>query len=190
MTDSMNTNRARPPQPRLLTAAAALAVAAAIAACGSSAPAATGSAAAAASSTGSSSSSSSAMLAFSKCMRANGVPNFPDLSSNGLRVAASGQTISVNGVSVKAPAFASARQKCEPLMPHTRATQGQSAQQARRGLQFSRCMRGHGAPNFPDPKAIGGGGANHVAYLPGVNLGAPAVQAAAKACGGFGPKGP
>jgi hypothetical protein len=130
------------------------------------------------------------MLEFSKCMRANGVPNFPDLSSNGMRIGASGQTISVNGVTVNAPAFVTARQQCERFMPHTQATQAQSAQQAQRGLQFSRCMRSHGAPNFPDPKVISGSGGNHVAYLPGVNLQAPAVKAAAKACGGFAPKGP
>jgi len=50
-------------------------------------------------------------------------------------------------------------------------------------------MRSHGVPNWPDPKIITGAGGKQQAYLPGVNLQAPAVQAAAKACGG-GPKGP
>jgi hypothetical protein len=122
-------------------------------------------------------------------MRANGVPNFPDLTNNGMRIEASGQTISVNGVPVNAPAFATARQECERLMPHAQASQAQSAQQAQRGLQFARCMRSHGVPNFPDPKVTPGTAGNHVAYLPGVNFQAPAFQSAAKACGG-GPKGP
>jgi hypothetical protein len=50
-------------------------------------------------------------------------------------------------------------------------------------------MRSHGVPNFPDTQVMPGVGGNHVAYLPGVNINAPAVQSAAKACGG-GPKGP
>jgi hypothetical protein len=122
-------------------------------------------------------------------MRANGVPNFPDLSNNGMRIEANGQTLSVNGVSVNAPAFQAARQECQKYLPHQQATPTQAAQQRQRGLNFAKCMRSHGVPNFPDPKIISSSGGNHVAYLPGINLQAPAFQAAAKACGG-GPKGP
>jgi hypothetical protein len=125
-------------------------------------------------------------------MRSHGVPSFPDLSGNGMKIAASGQTISVNGVSVNAPAFSLARQKCHRFMPHTSASPRQAAQQRQRGLKFARCMRSHGVPNFPDPKVMPGSGPNQVAHLAGVTgqeLQAPAFQAAAKACGG-GPKGP
>jgi hypothetical protein len=122
-------------------------------------------------------------------MRANAVPNFPDLSSNGMRIDGSGQTISVNGVSVNAPAFLTARQKCERYMPHAQASQSRSAQQTQRGLQFARCMRSHGVPTFPDPKVITSTGGNQEVYLPGINPQSPAFQSAAKACGG-GPKGP
>jgi hypothetical protein len=158
---------------RLLAAAAPLAAAVAIAACSSSSPTAP-----------------SSNVTFSKCMRADGVPNFPDLSSNGgLRIEASGQTISINGVQVNAPAYVAARQRCQKYLPHGDASPAQSARQTQRGLQFSRCMRSHGVPNFPDPKIISSSGGNHTVFLRGVNPGAPAVQAAAKACGG-GPKGP
>ena len=126
-------------------------------------------------------------------MRANGLPSFPDLSRNGMRIAASGQTISVNGIAISAPAFSAARQKCEQYMPHTHASLAQAAQQREQGLRFSRCMRSHGVSNFPDPELSGAsGGANQSARLPGVTDGelqAPVFQAAAKACGG-GPKGP
>jgi len=128
-------------------------------------------------------------LAFSKCMRANGVPNFPDSSSDGMRIGEHGQTVSVNGVSVNAPAFTAAVQKCERYRPHTSGSPAQTAQQIRHGLQFARCMRSHGVPNFPDPEIRSGPGGNQVAYLPGVNIQSPAVQSAANACGG-GPKGP
>jgi hypothetical protein len=166
-----------------LIATAALAAATTIAACGSSSPTVSSS------STGSGSNATSSTLAFSKCMRANGVPNFPDLSGNGMRIEGNGQTISVNGISVNAPAFLTARQKCDRYMPHTQPSKAQSAQQTRRGLQFARCMRGHGVPNFPDPKVISSSDANQTVYLPGINVRAPAVQSAATACGG-GPKGP
>jgi len=132
------------------------------------------------------------MLAFSECMRRDGVPDFPDLNGNGMRIEASGQTISVNGFSFSAAAFSAARQKCRRYVPHTAATPAQAAQQRRRDLTFARCMRSHGVPNFPDPKAASGTGSNQVAHLTGINrqeLGSPTFQAAAKACGG-GPKGP
>ncbi len=168
---------------RLLVAAAALAVGATVASCGSSSPTGSGR------SIASGSSAIGSTLGFSKCMRANGVPNFPDLSNDGMRIEGSGQTISVNGVSVNAPAFTAARQKCRQYMPHSDASPAQTAQQRRRGLEFARCMRSHGVPNFPDPEVITGAGGNQEAYLPGVNVQSPAFQAAAKACGG-GPKGP
>jgi hypothetical protein len=174
---------------RLFTTAAALAAATTIAACGSASPNSSSSATASHSSAGSGSSSTDSTLTFSKCMRANGVPNFPDLKNNGMQIEATGQTISVNGVSVNASAFLAARAKCDRYRPHTQASQAQTAQQTRRGLEFARCMRSHGVPNFPDPKVVTGANGQQEAYLPGINPQSPAFQSAAKACGG-GPKGP
>ena len=173
---------------RLLAAGAVLAAATTIAACGSSSPNTASSATTSATSVASSSSDST--LAFSKCMRANGVPNFPDLSSNGMRIeGGTGQTISVNGVSVNAPAFLTARQSCERYMPHAHGSQTQNAQQTQRGLQFARCMRSHGVPNFPDPKVVGSHDGNQEIYQPGLELQqSPAFQTAVKDCGGFNPK--
>ncbi len=124
-------------------------------------------------------------------MRSDGVPNFPDLSSSRMLIQASGQTLSVNGVSVDAPVFLAARAKCEKYIPHVHASPAQAAQQTRKGLQFSRCMRSHGVPNFPDPKVTTGTNGNAVADLrgAGLNFQSPAFKAAASACGG-GPKGP
>jgi hypothetical protein len=127
-------------------------------------------------------------------MRADGVPNFPDIPAGGMRLLASqgpdGPTLSVNGVSVNAPAFETARLRCQRYMPHVHASAAQSAQLQQRGLQFARCMRSHGVPNFPDPQTITGPGGRQEAYLPGVDPQSPAFQAGAKACGGFNPKGP
>ncbi len=184
---------------RLPAALAALAATTIIAACGSSSPTVANSSATASSrpsgsssSSGSGSSSTGSALPFSKCMRANGVPNFPDLSNNRMRIEASGQTISVNGVSVSVRAFTAARQKCEKYMPHASGTPtpAQAAQEHQQDLKFASCMRTHGVPNYPDPKVISSSNGNQTAYLPGINPSAPAFQTAAKACGGFNPKGP
>ena len=118
------------------------------------------------------------------------MPNFPDLKRPGMRIEGSGgTTMSVNGISVNAPAFLAARQKCDQYMPHIDATAAQSAQQRQRGLNFARCMRRHGVPNFPDPRVVSTHGTNQMVYLPGINQTSPAFEAGAKACGG-GPKGP
>jgi hypothetical protein len=125
-------------------------------------------------------------------MRSHGVPNFPDLSSNGMLIQGSGQTVSVNGVSVNAPAFLAARARCQRYMPmRTVASAPRQAQALARTLRFARCMRSHGVPNFPDPKVTTGTNGNGVVDLrgAGLNFHSPAFKAAAKACGG-GPKGP
>jgi hypothetical protein len=122
-------------------------------------------------------------------MRANGVPNFPDLSSNGMLIQGSAHAISVNGVSLNAPAFLAARAKCQKYLPSAYASAAATAQQRQRGLNFAKCMRSHNVPNFPDPKVISSSGGNQLVYLAGINLQSPAFQAAAEACGG-GPKGP
>jgi hypothetical protein len=131
------------------------------------------------------------MLAFSRCMRANGVPNLPDLSGNGMLIQGNGQSVSVNGVSVDAPAFRTAQGKCRKYLPTHTASAAAQAQQLARTLNFARCMRSHGVPNFPDPKVTTGQGGQSVVDLrgAGLNFQSPAFRAAAKACGG-GPKGP
>jgi hypothetical protein len=182
-----HTPRFRPARP--LTTAAALVAATIITACGSSSPTVSKPATASSSSAATGSHSTASTLAFSKCMRASGVPNFPDLSGNGMRIEGTGHTISVNGVSVNAPAYQAARAKCQQYMPHSEASPAQTAQQRQRGLQFAKCMRSHGVPNFPDAKVVSSSGGNQLAYLPGINPQSPAFQAGAKACGG-GPKGP
>jgi hypothetical protein len=121
-------------------------------------------------------------------MRANGVPDFPDLKGNGMRIQASGQTITVDGVSVGAAAFAAARQACEKYVPHIRATPAQTARFERQALKFARCMRSHGIANFPDLKpTIGPGGGQGVNLNGfGLDIQSPAFQDALNACGGPG----
>ncbi len=104
-------------------------------------------------------------------------------------IQASGQALTVNGVTVNAPAFVAAKTKCEHYLPHQHATAAQATQQSQRDLRFAKCMRSHGVPSFADPNPTDSSSNNHVARLPPGLIGSPAFQIAAKACGG-GPKGP
>ena len=51
-------------------------------------------------------------------------------------------------------------------------------------LKYAQCMRGHGVPNFPDPRRTGG------LVIPNdMNTQAPAFRSAEQACAGLGPSG-
>jgi hypothetical protein len=124
----------------LKRAAIVLAFAIGIAACGSSSNTETGSAA----------NPTSQALAFSECMRAHGVPDFPDPQTTGAGV---GFHFGPNsGVKFQAPAFRSAQTSCKHLLPGGGAPSGQPSRQAMAQLlQVSECMRAHGVSGFPDP---------------------------------------
>ena len=149
-------------------------------------------------------------IAFSKCMRSHGVPNFPDPGSNGgggisiqaSQTAGSGQTLTVNGVPVSAPAFQSAQRSCQKYLPKGSPPSASQINRLRAGaLAMARCMRAHGVPNFPDPVITTGPGGHGIGVRvriggPGSGLdpNTPAYQAAQQACGhvmgGFGLKAP
>ncbi|MGA8746535.1 MAG: hypothetical protein WB507_11820 [Solirubrobacterales bacterium] len=134
-------------------------------------------------------------LAFSKCMRGNGVPNFPDPSSNGLiRVRA--------GVDPSSPTFTAAQAKCQKFRPNEGGPLSgppPSAQKFAQMLRVSRCMRRRGIANFPDPRATppsspqaalgpGGGVISNIegvifVFPHGVDLQSPALARAAALCG-------
>jgi hypothetical protein len=91
-------------------------------------------------------------LAFARCMRANGVPNFPDPSpGRGPLFQTS------NGVDPASPAFKAAQAKCMKLLgpgpPGPGSTTHPSAQTLAKLRRIAVCMRQHGVPQFPDPRA-------------------------------------
>jgi hypothetical protein len=126
-------------------------------------------------------------LQFAKCMRAHGVPNFPDPGSGG------GIQISPgSGLNPQSPAFQAARKACGKLLPGggpgpRKATKAQFAA----ALAFARCMRSHGLPHFPDPLASFPGGSGPIISLrgmmfqpgPGLDPQSPAFQRGAAQCG-------
>ncbi len=131
-------------------------------------------------------------VAYAKCMRANGVPSFPDPNAGGLfRVGA--------GMDRSSPAFKAAQMKCHKLMPGGGIGSGPppSAQTLARFLNIARCMRQHGVEDFPDPRMsvppnpFGSGGAGVISDIEGVilvfpatiNQQSPVFERAAAACG-------
>ena len=155
MRHTIDTKRAHPPRARLLIAAAVVS-AAVIAGCGGSSPnpatasggsTASKSSAASASSSGPSDGAQGA-LEFARCMRANGVPNFPDPSPGG------GFAFQAP---VSSPALKGAQAKCRKLLPGggppaLGSKTHPSAQVLGKLLKIAECMRTHGVPQFPDPR--------------------------------------
>jgi hypothetical protein len=159
---------------------AAIAGAVAIAACGSSSksPSAAGSGGAAQG------------IKFADCMRAKGVPNFPDPSAGGgIQIQAG------SGINPSSPSFQAAQASCAKLLPGGGpGKQHPSAQLIKLMLQTSECMRRHGISGFPDPtrnpptsptgySAVIDRGGVVVAIPNTIDLGSPAFQQAAAACG-------
>jgi hypothetical protein len=110
---------------------------------------------------------------FANCMRSHGVSNFPDPGAQG----------GFSGVSKQSPAFRSAMNTCNRLLPPGRSTGAQlTEQQQFAALAQAKCVRGHGLPNFPDPTFPRSGGMLFPA-IPGFNPSSPAFRHAAAACG-------
>ncbi|HWD63849.1 MAG TPA: hypothetical protein VG405_01620 [Solirubrobacteraceae bacterium] len=85
-------------------------------------------------------------LNFAKCMRAHGVPDFPDPGSGG------GIQIP-NGTNPAAPSFQAAQKACARDLPGGPFRGQATAAQKQRLLAMSQCMRAHGLTDFPDPVA-------------------------------------
>jgi hypothetical protein len=122
-----------------------------------------------------------AAVAFARCMRSNGVLNYPDPTSSGALVKKSLQQLGVSS-----SRFQAAASGCNHLLPN--GGRGPSAAQLQfaraQGLSFSQCVRAHGLPNFPDPASDG--------RIPdpatvGINQGSPKFRAANQACGKYRP---
>ena len=141
--------RPRPPIARTAAAIGAVTALALLAvACGGASPSSTGSSGAPnGGGSTSAQSKNSQLLAFANCARSRGVPNFPDPSGNGKFPTA--QQLGVGGSQLNA-----AEDACAHLLPAGTNDQFPAAERPlvlSRMLNFSRCMRTHGAPNWPDP---------------------------------------
>ena len=95
-----------------------------------------------------------ALLAFSQCMRSNGVANFPDPQ----RFAGGNVKLTIHGFGTN-PAVQTALNACHNLLPsgpgQTQESAAQQRTQLADELSFAKCMRSHGVARFPDPTAQG-----------------------------------
>jgi hypothetical protein len=133
-----------------------------------------------------SSSFSAQELAFSKCIRAHGVPSFPDPGATagpgedsflGIAIPAS--------IDMQSPAAESAFTSCRGLIASIISPHGKpsiSASMKESLIAHAQCMRTHGVPAYQDPIFPPGGGIE-VFDAPGVNAQSPAYQHAQAACG-------
>jgi hypothetical protein len=79
---------------------------------------------------------------FAECVRAHGVPHFPDPDATG----------NFNfGVDVSAATFTAAVNACKALQPPGTLSAHRSASQQSAALRFAACVRANGVPDFPDP---------------------------------------
>jgi hypothetical protein len=120
----------------------------------------------------------SGLLAFSQCMRSNGIPNFPDPQ----RFVGGNVKLTIHNL---APSQA-ALNACSHLLPTNGGSGSQETAKQQRtqladGLSFARCMRSHDVSRFPDPTAQGQLTVEMV-QAQGIDIHSPAVLRAVQAC--------
>jgi len=110
-------------------------------------------------------------------MRGHGVPNFPDpvLTPSG------GYGFRTRGVDPKSSAFQSASQACNALVPGGWGAAGPqlTPAQQQQWLEWARCIRAHGVPDFADPTFANGGEVHITGAGPGSS---PQLRSAMDAC--------
>jgi hypothetical protein len=96
-------------------------------------------------------------IAFSRCMRSNGIPDFPDPNSSGVLPKSQLEQIAASN-----PRYSAAQTACADLLPNGalppggQPTQTELREMERNALKFARCMRSHGVPGWPDYTLRGG----------------------------------
>jgi hypothetical protein len=92
-------------------------------------------------------SASNGPLAFSRCMRSRGVPNFPDPSGSGGVPKETAQQLGVSRSQHQ-----TAQTACAHLLPNSGGVSQADIQQMMSGMRnFAGCMRSRGVSNWPDP---------------------------------------
>jgi hypothetical protein len=124
-----------------------------------------------------------AAFRYASCMRQHGLSSFADPSMtdhNGQNVG----YFATPGSLVASPTFKRANKVCQGiLLPDLDTNQAAAAGAAREQhmLAFAKCIRGHRVPRFPDPTTQGQL-TQRMINRAGIDLQAPAVLAAARAC--------
>lgn len=119
-------------------------------------------------------------LAFTRCVRTHGVPDYPDPDSSGEIAKESPQQLGVSDSQYQA-----AQSACQHLLPNGgQPTSAQPMADQRNAVRFAGCMRTHGVPDWPDPINDGGRIRFDVfdGSVPGLDPNSPQVMAAVRKC--------
>jgi hypothetical protein len=186
--------RAWPPAMRTAAAIIATAAVALLTAACSGSPSSTGngSSPAAGGSASSPATSLQKAVAFSRCVRSRGVPNWPDPSSSGQIPKESAQQLGVSGARLQV-----ALNACQHLLPDTGNVDDDPAalnQWWTEMRHFAQCMHAHGVANWPDPSPYpqdpvrptfnlhAAGIGFHQGAQPGNIVNSPQIEAKVRAC--------
>ncbi len=114
-------------------------------------------------------------LEYSRCMRDNGLPDFPDAEFNGNGGVHLGLP---DGLDPESEGFKAAQEACKQHLPNGGEPPEPDPERLAKMREYAQCMRENGLPDFPDPNEDGGiqfGG-------DGLDPESPEFQAADKAC--------
>jgi hypothetical protein len=114
-------------------------------------------------------------LAYAECMRAHGMPSWPDPQSNGTFA---------GSFNFGSPAYQSANRACAHLQGGTPATAEQFQQDVGRALKYAACMRAQGIANFQVTVPTEGEIRMGITG-PGDEVNTPQFQSASQACRKF-----
>jgi hypothetical protein len=118
-------------------------------------------------------------LAYVQCVRAHGVPNYPDPDSNGQEPPGTKQLF------VNNPRFRAASDACRHLLPnggHPTQTPQANALTEAGAVRLAGCMRTHGYPTFPDPTIDSVGQPVFNVQASGIAAHSPQVRATLRRC--------
>ncbi|MQA73434.1 MAG: hypothetical protein GEU88_03610 [Solirubrobacterales bacterium] len=114
---------------------------------------------------------------YSECMRENGVSEFPDPVNGRIQL----RVTPGNGLDPNSPEWQAAQEACQDLAPAGAEGGGApNPEMEAAALEYAKCMRENGVPEFPDPDVSGGG--VRMQLPPGVAGDSPQFQAAQQAC--------
>jgi hypothetical protein len=114
-------------------------------------------------------------LAYAECMRAHGMPSWPDPQSNGTFV---------GSFDLGSAAYQSANRACAHLQGGTPGATEQFQQQVGQSLKYAACMRAHGIANF-QTTVTNEGEVRSGINGPGDEMNTPQFQSASQACRKF-----
>jgi len=112
--------------------------------------------------------------AYSRCMRSHGVANWPDPVST----PDGGYGFRTTGIDPHSAAFQGATHACNTLVPQGWSSNQQlSPAQQQAWLNWAKCIRAHGMPDFPDPTFSGS-----EVHVSGGGSSSPQLRSAMDAC--------